>query len=315
MIENDSDYISPSDIQTILSGTLTRLHVLLSPLCKNLPFGTSPTAADIVAATETLRLCNTFLSELRSRCSLHDMKSKDWLDNTYWKTFSAQCRTAADRLRTQGVKGVDALPLRRNGDASTPSTQAKMPQDKTLQGKSLQERAIENFMDVFKSLDETTRNITLLVSRKNRWDDLFGGFATQQLYGEIATELYNKFIAARGVNHIQQMKSLATMYEVLREQADGACLFYGPEYDKLLFGTCGIRYNKGDKPRSRYHRVEERWKEMYSDSTSIRGSHDNRNTRPQEYYDMRAFVRERLSGGKTSRRDAPVPDGFKYNTL
>lgn len=318
MIENQSGYISPSDIQTILSGTLTRLHVLLTPLCGNLPYGVSPSSADIVAAAETLRLCNTLLLYMRSQSSAHDMKSKFWLDNSYWKTFSLQCNNAATKLRKEYNDDFEAMRQQCKGDAATLLRQKEGEEgeegDENDGGNDDEEdrkKAIEKFLTVFQSLDETTRNIMILVSKKNRWDDLFGNFAMQQLYGEIATGLYNKFIAGKGLNHIKQMKSLATMYEVLREQADGGMIFYGPEFDKLLYTVCGISYNTSKDSRGRYHRIEERWKEMYG-GANAGGSANDRPQRSKEYYDMRAYVREKLSGGGTSRKDAVLPVNFMF---
>lgn len=261
MIENTTYYISPEDLQTILSGTLTRLRVLLSPLCGSLPFGVSPSEADVAAAADTLRLCNQLIVGLRSRSTLHDMKKKQWLDDAYWRAFQLKCSDAAIKVERQCDNG---------------------------------------FLAAYKTLDATVKEIIILVSRKNKWDGLFGSFSMQQLYGEIASELYERFINGKNLNHIQQMKSLATMYEVLREQCDGGKIFQGPDFDDLLFKVCGIRYNSSEKPRGRYRQVGDWWAKLYD------AEGDNKKSR--EYLDMRAFVRERLCGGRTSRKEAVVPE-------
>lgn len=283
MIENSTYYLFSSDIQTILSGTMMRLRTLLTPLCGNLPFGVSPSATDIGATAETLRLCNRLLTELRSRSTLHDMKSKDWLDDDCWRNFSQRCGDAA-------------LKVERHRDSAATAS---------------------DFMAAYNDLEATIKDITILVSRKNRWDGLFGNFSTQQLYGEIAAELYERFVSRKDTSHMRQMKSLATMYEVLREQCGGGRVFMGPDFDSLLTKVCGIQYNASDKPRGRYRQVGEWWSKLYGseDITAKGNKPEHIGQKPREYLEMRAYVRERLSGGKTSRKDAPVPDAFKYNTV
>lgn len=278
MIENSTYYLFSSDIQTILSGTMTRLRALLTPLCANLPFGVSPSATDIAAAADALRLCNRLLTELRERSTLHDMKSKDWLDDTSWRSFSGRCDDAARKVAKH-----------RDSTATA-----------------------DDFLAAYTDLEATIRGITALVSRKNRWDGLFGGFSTRQLYGEIAAGLYERFINGKDASHIQQMKSLATMYEVLREQCGWGKVFAGPDFDSLLTKVCCIRYNASDKPRGRYRQVGDWWRKLYG---SEDGKAAQTGQKPQEYLKMRAYVREQISGGKTSRKDAPVPDAFKYNTV
>lgn len=279
MIENSTYYLFSSDIQTILSGTMTRLRALLAPLCANLPFGVSPSAADIAAAADALRLCDHLLTELRSRSTLHDMKSKDWLDDASWRSFSGRCDDAAHKVTKH-----------RDSTATA-----------------------DDFLAAYNDLKATIKGITVLVSRKNRWDGLFGSFSTRQLYGEIAAGMYERFVNKKDVSHKQQMMSLATMYEVLRDQCGGGRVFMGPDFDNLLTKVCGIQYNASDKPRGRYRQVGEWWERLYGSEDDSKAAQTAQ--KPQEYLKMRAYVREQISGGKTSRKDAPVPDAFRYNEV
>lgn len=273
--------ITSSSIRSLRDNTLSRVRLLLSPLCEGISSDISPSATDINAATESMMMCDDLLRELISRSSEASLKSKDWLHGDDWETFQEGLNDCVAKAQRQCHDGADASSSRRE--------------------------AVEKMAKIAKRLGETAEKLSML-TRKNysKAHKLFKSKSVLDMYVDIGKGLYSNFIFGRNLKHKQEMVLLAVMYEVIREQQKAENTFFGPEFDQFLYYSCGIHYNNSDSPRGRYRQVSDVWRKTFADPTS--------KSKLAEYQHMKSYIIEKLSGGRIRlSRDAVMPIGFRMN--
>lgn len=273
--------ITSSSIRSLRDNTLSRVRLLLSPLCEGISADVSPTVTDINAATECMEMCNDILRELLSRSSSASIKSKEWLHGDDWATFRKGINFSAVTAQRQCGKGVDAPPQRRD--------------------------AVEKLVNVAGQLCDTADKLSQLTRKNyNESHKLFKSQSVLDMYVEIGRGLYSNFIFGRKLMHKQEMVLYAVMYEVIREQQKADNTFFGPEFDRFLYYSCGIHYNNSDTPRGRYRQVSDVWRKIFADTTS--------KSKMPEYQRMKSYLIEKLSGGRIRlSRDAVMPIGMRMN--
>lgn len=254
--------ILPSELKTLLSSVTLRVDMLLMPIVDGLSPDLSPTDADCRAAITTMSLCDSLLRGLLKESDLRHLKSKEWLNDSDWREFSLRLDDAISKLSTHCDYDVMAPALK---------------------------------------LKATVDNIIPLVRRHPFNSKLFITKAMERLYAGAILLMNDRFVKGQQLKHKDLMVVYAMMYEVVRQNCGLGRAFYGPDFDKLLYDVCGIKYNGSNDRKGRYRQVGDVWKKLFGDSD------ENSAANNETLMKMKGITAKYLFGREAHRRFAFLP--------